>query len=170
VAAFAGVVAMTVTGCLKLEGMGSALSMEVILLIAASIALGQSLVTTGAAAWLAGGVGALVDGIPPAAQLAIFMAFAALLTNFVSNAAAATIGTPVAVETARLLGVPMEPFVLAILFGANLSYATPMAYQTNLLIMKAAGYSFADFVRVGLPLVLLMLLVLSGLLVQRYGL
>lgn len=170
VAAFAGVVAMTVTGCLKLEGMGSALSMEVILLIASSIALGQSLVTTGAAAWLAGGVDALVDGMPPAAQLAIFMAFAALLTNFVSNAAAATIGTPVAVETARLLGVPMEPFVLAILFGANLSYATPMAYQTNLLIMKAAGYRFADFVRVGLPLVLLMLLVLSWLLVRRYGL
>src|SRR5690606_1159334 len=127
VAAFAGVVAMIVTGCLRLEGMGSALSMEVILLIASSIALGQSLVTTGAAAWLAQGVGALVGGIPPGAQLAAFMAFAAVLTNFVSNAAAATIGTPVAVETARLLGMPLEPFVLAILFGANLSFATPMA-------------------------------------------
>jgi di/tricarboxylate transporter len=170
VAAFGGVVAMIVTGCLRLEGVGSALSMEVILLIASSIALGQSLVTTGAAAWIAGGVEALVTNIPPAGQLAAFMAFAALLTNFVSNAAAATIGTPVAVETARLLGVPVEPFVLAILFGANLSYATPMAYQTNLLIMKAVGYRFSDFVRVGLPLVLLMLVVLSWLLVRRYGL
>jgi di/tricarboxylate transporter len=170
VAAFGGVVAMIVTGCLRLEGMGSALSMEVILLIASSIALGQSLVTTGAAAWIAGGVEALVSNVPPAGQLAAFMAFAALLTNFVSNAAAATIGTPVAVETARLLGVPVEPFVLAILFGANLSYATPMAYQTNLLIMKAVGYRFSDFVRVGLPLVILMLVVLSWLLVRRYGL
>lgn len=170
VAAFGGVVAMIVTGCLRLDGVGSALSMEVILLIASSIALGQSLVTTGAAAWIAGGVEALVNDVPPAGQLAAFMAFAALLTNFVSNAAAATIGTPVAVETARLLGVPVEPFVLAILFGANLSYATPMAYQTNLLIMKAVGYRFSDFVRVGLPLVILMLAVLSWLLVRRYGL
>jgi di/tricarboxylate transporter len=170
VATFAGVVAMVLTGCLRLEGMGRALSMEVILLVAASLALGQSLVTTGAAAWLAEGVELLVDGLPPAGQLALFMSFAALLTNFVSNAAAATIGTPVAVETARLLGMPIEPFVLAILFGANLSYATPMAYQTHLLIMKAAGYRFADFVRVGVPLVLLMLGVLSWLLVRRYGL
>lgn len=170
VAAFGGVVAMIVTGCLRFQGMGSALSMEVILLIASSIALGQSLVTTGAAAWLAGGVEALVAELPPAGQIAVFMCFAALLTNFVSNAAAATIGTPVAVETARLLGVPVEPFVLAILFGANLSYATPMAYQTNLLIMKAVNYRFTDFVRVGVPLVILMLAVLSWALVQRYGL
>lgn len=170
VAAFAGVVTMIVTGCLRLQGTGSALSMEVILLVASSIALGQSLVTTGAAAWLAEGVEILVSGLPAGGQLAVFMTFAALLTNFVSNAAAATIGTPVAVETARLLGLPVEPFVLAILFGANLSYATPMAYQTNLLIMKAAGYRFADFVRVGVPLVLIMLGVLSWVLVRRYGL
>ncbi len=170
VSAFAGVVLMIATGCLRLQGMGSALSMEVILLVASSIALGQSLVTTGAAEWLAGGVEIVVGGLPTGAQLAAFMALAAVLTNFVSNAAAASIGTPVAVETARLLGMPMEPFVLAILFGANLSFATPMAYQTNLLIMKAAGYRFADFVRVGVPLVVLMLVVLSLLLVRRYGL
>jgi len=170
VAAFAGVVAMIGTGCLRLEGMGRALSMEVILLVVASIALGQSLVTTGAAAWLAAGVEALVRNLPAAAQLALFMTFAAMLTNFVSNAAAASIGAPVAVETARLMGVPVEPFVLAILFGANLSFATPMAYQTHLLVMKAAGYRFADFVRVGVPLVILMLVVLSWMLVRRYGL
>jgi di/tricarboxylate transporter len=170
VAAFAGVVAMIGTGCLRLEGMGRALSMEVILLVVASIALGQSLVTTGAAAWLATGVEALVRDLPAAGQLALFMTFAALMTNFVSNAAAASIGAPVAVETARLLGVPVEPFVLAILFGANLSFATPMAYQTHMLVMKAAGYRFTDFVRVGVPLVILMLAVLSWALVRRYGL
>jgi di/tricarboxylate transporter len=98
------------------------------------------------------------------------MALAALLTNFVSNAAAAAVGTPIAIATATALGLPLEPFVLAILFGANLSYATPMAYQTNLLIMNAAGYRFADFVRVGGPLVALMLGVLSVLLAARYGL
>jgi di/tricarboxylate transporter len=92
------------------------------------------------------------------------------LTNFVSNAATASVGTPIAVATAVTLGVPLEPFVLAILFGANLSYATPMAYQTNLIIMNAVGYRFRDFVRVGAPLVVLMLVVLSMLLATTYGL
>ena len=66
--------------------------------------------------------------------------------------------------------MPLEPFVLAILFGSNLSFATPMAYQTNLLVMNAAGYRFSDFVRVGGPLVVIMLTTLSVLLARRYGL
>jgi di/tricarboxylate transporter len=134
------------------------------------VALGQSLVITGAAGWIAQGIAGVVVFFPPAAQIAIFMTFAAMLTNFVSNAAAAAVGTPIAVATAAELGLPLEPFVLAILFGANLSFATPMAYQTNLLVMKAAGYRFADFVRVGGPLVAVMLVVLSFLLARRYGL
>lgn len=170
VAAFLGVLAMLFTGCVRMQGVGRALSLEVVLLVASSIALGQALVITGTAAWIAEGVGALVGNVPPALQLAVFMSFAALLTNFVSNAAAASVGTPIAVATAQALGLPLEPFVLAILFGANLSFATPMAYQTNLLVMNAAGYRFSDFVRVGVPLVLIMLVTLSILLVRRYGL
>jgi len=170
VAAFMGVIAMLVTGCVRLDGVGRALSLEVVLLVASSVALGHALVATGAADWIATGVAYAVQHAPPAAQLAIFMTFAALLTNFVSNSAAAAVGTPIAIATATQLGLPVEPFVLAILFGANLSYATPMAYQTNLLVMKAAGYRFVDFVRVGVPLVLIMLVTLSVLLARRYGL
>ena len=170
VAAFLGVIVMLVTGVVRFEGIGRALSLEIVLLIASSVALGQSLVSTGAAGWVAQGIAAVVVYFPPAVQIAIFMTFAAVLTNFVSNAAAAAVGTPIAVATAVELGVPLEPFVLAILFGANLSYATPMAYQTNLLVMKAAGYRFGDFVRVGGPLVAVMLVVLSFLLARRYGL
>jgi di/tricarboxylate transporter len=170
VAAFLGVVAMLVTGCVGFDGIGRALSLEVVLLIASSVALGQSLIATGAAGWVAGGVAVVVDLLPPAAQIAVFMAFSAVLTNFVSNAATASVGTPIAVATAIELGVPLEPFVLAILFGANLSYATPMAYQTNLLIMNAVGYRFGDFVRVGGPLAVFMLIALSVLLATSYGL
>jgi len=170
VAAFLGVILMLVTGAVRFEGVGRALSLEIVLLIASSVALGQSLVVTGAAGWIAQGVAVVVVVFPPAAQIAIFMTFAAVLTNFVSNASAAAVGTPIAIATAAELGLPLEPFVLAILFGANLSYATPMAYQTNLLVMKAAGYRFADFVRVGGPLVAVMLVVLSFLLARRYGL
>ncbi len=170
VAAFLGVLAMLFTGCVRLDGLGRALSLEVILLVASSVALGHALVTTGAADWVATGAAALVGEAPPALQLAVFMCFAALLTNFVSNAAAASVGTPIAVATAQALGLPLEPFVLAILFGSNLSFATPMAYQTNLLVMNAAGYRFSDFVRVGVPLVILMLVTLSLALVNRYDL
>jgi di/tricarboxylate transporter len=170
VAAFIGVVAMLVTGCVRLDGVGRALSLEVVLLIASSVALGRSLVSTGAAAWLGELVAGTVGSIPAEAQLAVLMVFAALLTNFVSNAGAAAVGTPIAIATAAALHLSPEPFVLAILFGANLSFATPMAYQTNVLVMNAAGYRFADFVRGGVPLVILMLATLSVVLARRYGL
>ena len=84
--------------------------------------------------------------------------------------AAAVIGTPIAIEVARQLGLPEEAFVLSVLFGANMSYATPIAYKTNLLIMSAGGYRFTDFIRVGVPLTLIMWGVLSWLLTILYDL
>jgi len=80
------------------------------------------------------------------------------------------IGTPIAVSLAAQMGQPPELFVLAVLFGANMSFATPMGYKTNLLVMSAGEYRFADFVRVGLPLVLLMWGVLSLVLPLTAGL
>jgi len=70
---------------------------------------------------------------------------------------------------AMQLGIPAEAMVLAVLFGCNLAFATPVAYQTNILIMSAGGYQFRDYVRAGLPLVILMVVTLSVLLVLRYG-
>jgi di/tricarboxylate transporter len=94
----------------------------------------------------------------------------AVLTNVVSNNAAAVIGTPIAVSIATKLGVPAEPFVLAVLFGANMSYATPMGYQTNLLVFSAGGYKFSDFLRVGIPLTLIMWVGLLTMLMITYEL
>jgi di/tricarboxylate transporter len=71
---------------------------------------------------------------------------------------------------AAQLGISPEPLVLAVLFGCNLAYATPMAYQSNLLVMSAANYRFADFVRVGVPLLIIMLVTLTIELTRRYGL
>ena len=68
------------------------------------------------------------------------------------------------------LSIPVEPLVLAVLFGCNLCYATPVAYQTNMLIMSAGDYKFSDYVRTGLPLVVIMILTLSVLLVTQYQL
>lgn len=78
------------------------------------------------------------------------------------------IDTPTAVGIARQLGLSPEPFVLAVLLGANMSYATPMAYKTKLLVMNAAGYRFSDFVKVGVPLTVILWLFISWLLPMRY--
>jgi di/tricarboxylate transporter len=170
IAALTGTIAMIATGCVKFDRLGRALSGEVIVLVAASIALGAALLQTGAAAWLGGGLSVALSPLPPALALAAIMAFAALITNFSSNTAAAAVTTPIAISIATNLGIPPTPMVLAVLFGANLCYATPVAYQTNILIMSAGGYRFRDYVRAGLPLVFLMIAVLSPLLVFKYGL
>ena len=93
-----------------------------------------------------------------------------ILTNIDSNNAAAAIGTPIAISIAQELGVGPEPFILAVLFGANMSFATPYGYQTNLLILSAGGYKFTDFLRVGIPLTIIMWLGFSLVLPTLYDL
>lgn len=169
-AALGGVLFLLATRCLSLQDVTHSLSVKVVLLVAASLALGDALDVTGATAWLARQLAEGASGLSPAWVLALLMGLLGVLTNFVSNNAAAAIGTPLAVELARSLGAPPEPFVLAVLFGCNLSYMTPMGYQTNLLVMNAGGYRFGDFVRVGAPLFVLMWAGLSYGLVMRYAL
>ena len=169
-AALGGVLFLLATRCLSWQDVTQSLSVKVVLLVAASLALGDALDLTGATAWLARRLADGASGLSPAWVLALLMALMGLLTNFVSNNAAAAIGTPLGVELARSLGVPPEAFVLAVLFGCNLCYLTPMGYQTNLLVMNAGGYRFADFVRVGTPLFVIMWAGLSYGLVLRYAL
>ena len=145
------------------------MSGKVIVLVAASIAIGSLVLETGAAAWLGDVMALFLQFLPPAVILAAIMLFVTLLTNFASNATAATIGTPIAFNIANTLNLPEEPLILAVLFGCNLCYATPIAYQTNMLIMGEGGYKFGDYIRTGVPLVLLMVTTLSILLVTKYG-
>ncbi len=168
--ALVGVLLLLATRCIAWHDVGSALSAKVALLVAASLALGDALTATGGTAFLAQGFIALTAGWSGAWVMAALMALMGLMTNFVSNNASAAIGTPLAVEIARSLGLPPEPYVLAVLFGCNLCYLTPMGYQTNLLVMNAGGYRFGDFTRVGAPLFLIMWGGLSVLLAMRYGL
>jgi len=168
--ALLGALLLIVTGCLTWRDATNALSAQVILIIVASLALGFALMRTGGADWLAQVFLAITFGAPAWLVLSALMLLMAILTNIVSNNAAAVIGTPIAISIAMELGMPLEPFVLAVLFGANLSFATPMAYKTNLLVMNAGGYKFNDFVRVGVPLTLLMWVALSAILTLAYGL
>ncbi len=170
ISAFAGFLVMIASGCLSWREATRALSAQVILIVASSLALGMALMKTGGATFLAQVFLAATFGLPPTIVLGGLMLLMALLTNVVSNNAAAVIGTPIAIEIAGELGLPVEPFVLGVLFGANLSFATPIAYKTNLLVMNAGGYKFNDFVKVGTPLMVLMWLALTALLVYSYQL
>jgi len=170
VSALVGCFVLIATGCLRWRDATRALSVQVILIIVASLALGSALMATGGADFLANVFVVTTHALAPGMVLGILMLVMAVLTNVVSNNATAVIGTPIAVSIAQRMGMPVEPFVLAVLFGANLSYVTPMAYKTNLLVMNAGGYKFNDFVRVGIPLALIMWLSLTGLLTWIYQL
>lgn len=168
ISALAGAILMFVTGCVKFERVGRALSAQVIVLIAASIAIGRIILESGAAAWLGELLSLFLQFLPPAGVVAAIMLFVTILTNFASNATAATVGTPIAFSIASQLGIPAEPLVLAVLFGCNLCYATPIAYQTNMLIMGEGSYVFRDYIRTGVPLVVIMVVSLSVLLTITY--
>lgn len=163
VSSVAGVLLMVSSKCLNWKDLVQAMNAQIILIVAASLALGSALLETGAAGALAAAFVDLTRDSPVSLQLSGLMLLMAILTNIVSNNAAAVIGTPIAIGIATQLGLPLEPFVLAVLFGANMSYATPMAYKTNLLVMTVGGYTFRDFVKVGVPLTLIMWLSLSWL-------
>lgn len=170
ISALGGAVLMLVTGCVKFERVGRALSAQVIVLVAASIALGKVILVTGAAEWIGEVLATGLQFLPAAGVLAMIMLFVTVLTNFASNATAAAVGTPIAISLAETLALPAEPLVLAVLFGCNLCYATPVAYQTNMMIMSEGDYAFKDYIKTGVPLVVLMIVTLSTLLTLRYGL
>lgn len=159
-----GVLLMVASGCIEWRQLGSSVNGSVILLISAGIALSIGLVKTGAANFLAQSFLAVTHGLPPTLVVGMILFFVAALANVASHTTGALIGAPIAVQIAHGLQLSPEPFLLAVLFGANLGYATPMAYQTNVLTMNAAGYVFHDFLRVGLPLLIIMGVLISYLL------
>jgi di/tricarboxylate transporter len=168
VSALIGVGLMLAFGCLNWRDAAGALSVPVIMIIVTSLALGRALMDTGMADYLAMGFVNMAQGFPIPIILSAFILIMTVLTNVVSNNAAAVIGTPISVAIAQQLNAPPEPFILAVLFGANMSFATPFGYQTNLLILSAGGYKFSDFLRVGIPLTILMWLGFSIVLPLLY--
>lgn len=170
VAAALGAGAMLLTGCLGWRRAADALDVRIILLIVAALALGKALSVSGAATYLADLFVRSSGSLPVAWKVSLLMLSMALLTEAVTNNAAAAIGTPIAFAIALAEGVAPEPFVLAVLFGGNMSFMTPVGYQTNLLVMSAGGYRFSDFLRIGLPLQILVWLALSWSLAAVYHL
>ena len=170
ISALIGVGLMLALGCLGWSDVGRSLPIAIIMLIVASLAMGKALIATGMAAYLAAGFVGAAGGLPTPVIISAFILIMAVLTNIVSNNAAAVIGTPIAIAAAQQLGLDPLPFVLAVLFGANMSFATPFGYQTNLLILSTGGYRFADFLKAGVPLIVILWLGFSIVLPLLYDL
>lgn len=168
VSALCGAGIMLLGRCLSWDEAWRAIDMRLVLVIVTSLALGTSLSTTGAAEFLARAFVGAVEGLPPAVVISSLLLATALLTEVVTNNAVAVIATPIAIGVANQLGLAPTPFVLAVLFGANMSYLTPIGYQTNLLVLSAGGYRFSDFARAGIPLQALLWIVLSFALPMLY--
>jgi di/tricarboxylate transporter len=170
VSALVGLGLMIVTGCMGWRDATTALSIPVVMIIVTALALGKALMDTGTALFIAQSFVNAASALPTPMILSAFLLLMTLMTNIVSNNAAAAIGTPIAISIASQLGVSSEPFILAVLFGANMSFATPYGYQTNLLILSAGGYKFTDFLRVGIPLTIIMWIGFSLVLPMLYEL
>ncbi len=147
-----GAVAMTLAGCLDADEVYDAIDWRIIILLAGLLPLGVAMSQSGAAEFIVANSLGLVSHLGPLVVLAVLYLMALLLTEFMSNAAAAVILTPIGMSTAKLMGVDATPFLIAVTFAASTSFATPVGYQTNTMVYSAGGYRFVDFIKVGLPL------------------
>jgi len=170
VAALGGATLMMISRCLNVRQAGRAIDRRVFTIVGAALALGTAMQGTGGAAWLAHAVIEQLSGAPIWVLLSGFFLLVALLTNVLSNNATAVLFTPIAVSVAAELQVDTLPFLLAVIFGANCSFATPMSYQTNLLVMAPGHYRFIDFIRVGTPLIFIMWMTFTLFIPWYYGL
>lgn len=150
-ASLIGAAAMIITGCCSSHQAQKSLDPAVLLTIAASFALGAALYKTGVAQWLAMNVVELSGGRPWLILLLTYLVVS-ILTEIITNNAAAILMLPIALEMTEKASLNPEPFVFAIMMAASASFATPLGYQTNLMVYGPGGYKFGDFLRVGLPM------------------
>ncbi|NQV44433.1 MAG: SLC13 family permease, partial [Rhodospirillales bacterium] len=170
VSALCGAAAMVIFGVLNVQQAFRSLDPKIVTTIAAALALGVAMQETGGGAFLARELVSAMDGQSPTVILSVFFLLVAVLANVVSTKACAVLFTPIAVDLARVIGVPPESFALAIVFAANCSFASPLGYQTNLLVMAPGSYQFADFTRTGVPLILIMWITFTLFVPWYYGL
>lgn len=170
VTAIAGCVALVLARIVTIEQAYDAIDWKVIFLLAGVIPLGTALEQTGAAALIGQGIVRLAGDLGPVALVSAFYLATALLTELMSNNAAAALLAPLAIATAGSLGVDARPFLVAVMFAASTSFMTPVGYQTNAMVLGPGGYRFADFLRLGLPLNLAFWLLASWLIPRFFPL
>ena len=139
-------------GCIDHQEAYKAIQWDILMLIFGMLALGMAMENSGAAALLVNSIAAPVGVFGPLAALAVVYLLTSTITELISNNATAILMTPIAIGLAQSLEVDPRAFVVAVMFAASASFATPIGYQTNTLVYTAGGYKFSDFARIGLPL------------------
>ncbi|HMO72439.1 MAG TPA: SLC13 family permease [Paracoccaceae bacterium] len=156
-----GVAVVLVTRCIDADEAFGFVEGRLLALIFGMLAVGAGLDHSGAVDLLVAWLAPVLAGLPPWVLVFVFYGLTSVLTEIVSNNAVAVILTPIAIGLAASLGIDYRPLVVAVMFGASASFATPIGYQTNTLVYGPGGYRFTDFLRIGVPLNLLMMVTLS---------
>ena len=170
VASLLGAAAMVATGVLSLEMAIRSLDSKIFTMIPAALSMGLAMQVTGGAAYLAQHLISVLDGAPIPVILSAFFLLVAVISNIISAKAAAVLFTPIAVGISRELNVPVEAFAVAVVFAANCAIATPIGYQTSLMVMGPGHYTFIDFARGGIPLIIVLWVAFTLFAPWYYGL
>ena len=150
--AVVGVAVILLTRCIDADEAFGSIDGRLLVLILAMLVIGAGLDETGAVALIAGLIAPFLEGLPPVLLVAAVYLLTTTLTEVVSNNAIAVVMTPVAIGLGIELGVDPRPLVVAVMIAASACFATPIGYQTNMLVYGPGGYRFTDFMRVGIPL------------------
>ena len=153
---------MLITRCMTPAQAMRNIDWQVLLVIIAAFGIGRAMQITGAAEMIATNLVGLVAG-NPWLVLAVIYGSTSLFTELITNNAGALLMFPIALSTANQMGVDSMPFIIAIMMGASASFATPIGYQTNMMVFGPGGYRFADYLKIGVPMNILMLIIASTL-------
>lgn len=170
VGAILGCLALVLTRSIDLEEAYHAIDWKVVFLLGGILPLGVAMDSTGAARLLSESaieaVGAVGD-LSPIVLLAVFYLMTSILTEAMSNNAAAVLLAPIALSTAQQTGIDPKPLLMAITFAASTGFSTPVGYQTNTMIYNVGGYRYTDFLRTGVPLSIIFW-ILSVIFIPRF--
>jgi di/tricarboxylate transporter len=153
-AVLAACVALVVTGCLRADALRRAVDLDILVIIAAAIGIGAAVEVSGLAAFLAGRIEGAATATGPLVGLALVVVGTLVLTELITNVAAAALMVPIALEVAERVGFDPIGYAVAVAVAASASFLTPVGYQTNTIVYGLGGYRFSDYWRLGLPLTL----------------
>ena len=169
-AALIGAYLVIATGCLSIRQATRSFDRQIYMMVGASLAAATAMERTGGATFLADTVVGALEGQSAAMVLSVLFIVTAFLTNVLSNNATAVLFTPIAIGIAQKLNAPVEAFIVCIIFAANCSFATPVGYQTNLLVLGPGRYRFNDYLKAGIPLIIVLWITFSLFAPRYYGL
>lgn len=162
--------ATLMAGILTATEVRKGLDVNLLAIMAFGLAMGKALINSGAADIIASSVLDVGKGFGPVAVIGGVFAITNILGAYMTNKAAVALTFPISISLAQSMGLPLEPFVLVVAFGGAASFITPIGYQTNLMVYGSGGYNFNDFMKIGLPLTIIYIMLGTLLLTWRYGL